>query len=209
MPYLFDNITATIVGLTVLLILATIQSRATRLNTAETSRNAALAQSEGMATWMEEDLEAMGRHMDPEGDIFYDINKVDNSASPTDEVLTSLTFQYRENKGGSLHTVQYEVSSGEDDLLKTEIIGGEERPVYRLTRTKDGSEDGGSSTRLGYFDVEFLNRVASPITNPESNKDKIEAVRVHFSVVLPFRNDQTSFSEVHRKMSFPYIPAGD
>lgn len=202
MAFLYDNISAIVVTTTVVLILASLQLRAMRLNTAATSRESALTQSEQIATWLEEDLEAMGRHMAPEDTVFGGLNSVAEDASPTDSVLTDLSFVYRDSPSGALQTVEYDVSTA-----GTEMVAGQERTLYELSRTKNGASAGRTPGMLGYFEVEFLDRTAAAVHKPVANKEQIEAVRVHFSVVLPFRNDKTQLEEDHRMVAFPYTPA--
>lgn len=202
MAFLYDNLTAVVVATTVLLILAALQLRASKLSTAASSQDAALTQSEEIATWMEEDLEAMGRHMAPSDTVFGGILRTNEDASPTDSVLTSLSFQYKDGAGGTLRTVEYDVSA-----VETTTVEGEERTLYELSRTKDGVGAGQTPGMLGYIDIQFLDRTAAVIPKPVANDDNIEALRVHFSVVLPHRNDKTSLTEIHRMVAFPYTPA--
>lgn len=204
MAFLYDNLTAVVVATTVLLVLASLQLRVTKLSTAASSHDAALTQSEQIATWMEEDLEAMGRHMAASDTVFGGITKAANDASPTDSVLTGLSFQYKDSAGGTTQTVEYDVSAA-----GTETVGGQQRSLYELSRTNDGASDGKTPGMLGYIDVQFLDRMAASVSNPVANEDKIEALRVHFSVILPYRNDKTSLTEVHRMVSVPYTPAQD
>jgi hypothetical protein len=202
MAFLYDNLTAVVVATTVLLILAALQLRASKLSTAASSQDAALTQSEEIATWMEEDLEAMGRHMAPSDTVFGGIVRTNDDGSPTDSVLTSLSFQYKDSAGGALRTVEYDVSA-----VETTTVEGEERTLYELSRTKDGAGAGQTPGMLGYIDIQFLDRTAAVIPKPVANDDNIEALRVHFSVVLPHRNDKTSLTEIHRMVAFPYTPA--
>ena len=202
MAFLYDNLTAVVVATTVLLILAALQLRASKLSTAASSQDAALTQSEEIATWMEEDLEAMGRHMAPSDTVFGGIVRTNDDGSPTDSVLTSLSFQYKDSAGGALRTVEYDVSA-----VETTTVEGEERTLYELSQTKDGAGADQTPGMLGYIDIQFLDRTAAVIPKPVANDDNIEALRVHFSVVLPHRNDRTSLTEIHRMVAFPYTPA--
>jgi len=202
MAFLYDNLTAVVVATTVLLILASLQLRASKLSTAASSQDAALTQSEEIATWMEEDLEAMGRHMTPSDTVFGGITRVSDEGSPTDSVLTSLSFQYKDSAGGTVRTVKYDVS-----VAETATVDGEERTLYELSRTKGGASAGRTPSMLGYIDVQFLDRTAAVVSKPVANDDNIEALRVHFSIILPHRNDKTSLTEIHRMVAFPYTPA--
>jgi len=144
----------------------------------------------------------MGRHMAASDTVFGGIGRTSDDASPTDSVLTGLSFQYKDSAGGAVRTVEYAVTTAE-----TATVDGDERTLYELSRTKDGAGAGRTPGMLGYIDVQFLDRTAAAVSHPVANADQIEALRVHFSVVLPHRNDKTRLKEVHRMVAFPYTPA--
>ncbi len=201
MPFIYDNLIASVVGATVLLILASIQMRATGEQVAQTARNTALSQTTSLATWLEEDLEAMGRNREAGEVVFKNISRTGNEASPTGEVLTSLTFRY-EDDGGDSTTVTYEVRSSEN-----RTVAGEERPIYTLDRQQNGSVSGGASTVLGYFDLHFIDGNAQRVTDPANNRGEIQALQLYFSVVPSFESDRMILDEVRRMVVVPYTPA--
>lgn len=195
MAFIYDNLIATAIGTTVFLILITIQMRSTNATVAQTGRSVALNQAETVATWLEEDLESMGRNMG-DGDTIHDpIGRETNDASPTGSVLTELTYYYK-NESGSTITIEYTVEREDPPT-----IAGDERPVYELSR----SAGGGTPASLGYFDVRFVDKYAEETTVEDSTR----AIRVQFSVVPPFQNDQSTLDEVHRMVVVPYTPAQD
>jgi hypothetical protein len=202
MAFLYDNLVATLIATTVVLVLISVQMRATSANVAQVGKSAALGGAETFATWVEQDLEAMGRHISVSETVFSSPARQPNGNSPTGEVLEGLTFYYQKTKGGPKTSVTY-------DLVETDTqtVEGEKRVLYQLSRSKDGIETGGSPVTLGYFDVRFLNRTAGEVTNPTANRSKIEAIRAHFSVVSPIQNDETKLEEVHRMVVVPYNPA--
>jgi len=191
MAFLYDNLTATVAGLTVILILASLQMRMTKSSVTQTGRRVAVNQVETFATWLEDDLGRMGRNRE-EGTVFSIGSRSNQDASPTGKVLDDFTFHF-EDDGGAETTVEYVVDERDAD----------DRTLYDLTR----NEDDGRATRLGYFDIRFLDRDAEVISTPESNEGRIQSVRVQFSVVVPFQNDQTDVGEVHRMVVVPYAPA--
>ena len=191
MPFLYDNLTATVTGLTVILILASLQLRMTRSSVTQSGRKVALNQAETFATWLEDDLGRMGRNRG-DGEVFSVDSRFDQEASPTEKVLQDFTF-YFEDENGTETAVEYRV-----DERNTE-----ERTLYQLTR--NGGD--GQASRLGYFDIRFLDQDAGVISKPESNEGRIQSVRVQFSVVAPFQNEQTDVGEVHRMVVIPYTPA--
>jgi len=202
MPFLYDNMVATVIAMTVVLILISIQMRASSSNLARSGRNQALNEAKTMAAWIEEDLESMGKNIKKSETIFPALSRQASDHSPTGAVLQDLAFQYRATKSGPDTTVSYRVT---DAFTKT--VQGEDRTLYQLNRETDGSPTGGSGATLGYFDVHFLGPTAGRITSPNANRDKIEAVRAHFSVISPFQSDETTLHEVHRMVVVPYTPA--
>jgi hypothetical protein len=202
MAFIYDNLVATLIATTVVLILISVQMRATSANVAQVGRSAALGGGESFATWVEQDLEAMGRHVSVSETVFSSPVRQANGNSPTGEVLEDLTFYYRTDEGSPKTTITYEVTE-----VDTQTIGSEKRTLYQLSRSKNGTDAGGSPVTLGYFDVRFLNRTAGVVTNPTANRSKIEALRAHFSVVSPIQNDETKLQEVHRMVVVPYTPA--
>lgn len=202
MAFLYDNLVATLIATTVVLVLISVQMRATSANVAQVGRSGALGGAESFATWVEQDLEAMGRHVSVSGTVFSSPVRQANGNSPTGEVLEGLTFYYRTDESSPKTTITYEVTE-----VDTQTIGSEKRTLYQLSRSKSGTDAGGSPVTLGYFDVRFLNRTAGEVTNPAANRSKIEALRAHFSVVSPIQNDETKLQEVHRMVVVPYTPA--
>ena len=204
MAFLYDNLVATLIATTVVLVLISVQMRATSANVAQVGRSGALGGAESFATWVEQDLEAMGRHISVSETVFSSPVRQSDSHSPTGEALESLTFYYRTDEGSPKTTIPYEVTE-----VDTQTIGSEKRTLYQLSRSKNGTDVGGSPVRLGYFDVRCLDRTAGVVTNPAANRSKIEALRAHFSVVSPTQNDETKLQEVHRMVVVPYTPAHD
>lgn len=201
MPFLYDNLTATVIGMTIFLILASLQMRTTKSSVTQSARKAALAETESAATWIEEDLKAMGKNLDDSTEAFTNPSRSGDEYSPTGSTLEDLSFRYRESLGDTITTVDYEVVSSD-----TMTVDGETRTLYGLERQKNGIGDGGASATLGYFDVQFVGKDAGEIANPQSNEGQIRGVHVHFSVIAPYRNNETVLHEVHRKVAVPYAP---
>lgn len=201
MPFIYDNLTAAVVGMTVLLILVSIQMRTTKSSVAQSARNMALKQAETLATWMEQDLEAMGRNLEDDETVYSVGDRISNENSPTGTTLpddTPLTFHYRKNESSSKTTIEYNVAT-----TQTANVNDTTRTLYELNRDSSGVSDGESSSTLGYFDIRFVDEDAQTTTN----EDSIRGIRAHFSVVSPFRNDETTLHEVHRMVVVPYTPA--
>lgn len=212
MPVLFDNLIASVVAGTVLLMLVSIQMQATNTGIANTARYAALNEAQTIATWLEEDLQAMGRNRG-EGETVFDIvpdgERMQSNYSPTGTVLrrlsdsTALTFHY-EGTAGNDTTITYALEEA-----GTRTISDTTRTVFELRRLKNGIQSGGSGAVLGYFDLHFTNQDAEPVPNPSANKGEIRAIRAQFSVLAPFQNEETTLPEIHRMVVVPYTPALD
>lgn len=190
MPFIYDNLIATLISMTVLLILSSIQMEATQVGTANTSRSMVNTQAQQLAGWLEEDLSQIGRNM-PGGVVPY--------SGPTDSTswhTTEFGFEYVDSSG--VHkTVQYDLKkTGE-----TVMIDSVEKELVRLQRSPDGS----SPARLGYFDIDLLKRDGTTT----ATADSIALVRARFSVISPFQNAKTYPRRVHRAVSVPYRPDQD
>lgn len=187
MPFIFDNLTATVIATTVVLILASIQMEATQANTARVSRNVVNTQAQQFATWLEEDLSRIGQNMPSS------VTPYAGLADSTQWHTTAFSFDYVDPDSGSV-TVQYDLKKTGD---KT-VIDGNEKELLRLER----SPDGGSPARLGYFEIDLLDQYA----DSASSEDAIAFVRARFSVIAPFQNEETFPQRVHRSVVVPYRP---
>lgn len=189
MPFIFDNLTATLIAMTVILILASIQMEATQANTARVSRNMVNTQAQEFATWLEEDLSRIGQNLPSSVTPYTDPVASDSSQWHTAE----FSFEYVDPSLGAVD-VQYDLQgTGE-----TAIIDGNEKELLRLER----SPDGGSPARLGYFRLDLLDKFG----NSASSEGAIEFVRARFSVIAPFQNEETFPRRVRRSVVVPYRP---
>jgi Tfp pilus assembly protein PilE len=190
MAFLYDNLTATVIAMTVVLILAAIQVRATQQNVAQTSRHIVKSQAQTLASWMEDDLEQLGENMTADGIAFDAPQKEDSEWAPGGWITREFSF-YRDSSDVRLET-RYEI-----DSTGTQTVDGETRTLYELKRYHEGFQDGESSPTLGYFDVDMLDRNADVIANPATNRDSVRSIRVQFSVVAPYQNREMSIRVVH------------
>jgi len=198
MQFIYDNLTASVISGTVVLILFTVQMRAMNSSIAQTGRNVALNRVQTFATWLEQDLQRVGRNRADDEDVIkvLDREKVDEGQSPTDTTLSTFSFCF-----GSGNCATPDVTYQLDSESRT--VGDNERTVYQLTRTPDGQ----SPPDLGYFDLQFVDENATVVGNPQVNRSRIRAIRVHFSVITPFQNEESTLEEVHRMVVVPYTPA--
>jgi len=201
MPFIYDNLIATLISMTVLLILATIQTDATQINTARTSRNVAKNQAQQLATWIEEDLAEMGKNMSVGDAAFED---------PSDSTQWHTTqFMFKHDSllagGGTVRVkTRYEL-----EKTGTRTVDGETVTLYEIQRSRKIGSDpweskGQSTANLGYFEINMLDNDGIPVSNPKANREDVESTRVRFSVIAPFQNDETLLRRVHRSTVVPY-----
>lgn len=193
MPFVYDNLIASLVSMMVLLILVSIQAEATQDNTARTSRNVAKTQAEDFITWLEEDLAAMGKNMQG-GNVAYEAPQ-DSSEWHT----TSFVFSFLNSSGDTVKT-QYELKQS-----GTRMVAGTQDTLFTVQRSRkvgtgSWSSSGQSPSSLGYFEVEMLDEDADSTGSPSS----VEFVRVKFSLIAPFQSERTFPRRVHRSAVVPY-----
>jgi Tfp pilus assembly protein PilE len=201
MPFIYDNLIATLISMTVLLILASIQTQATQTNTARTSRNTVKAQAQQMATWMEEDLAEIGKNMNVTEAAF------ENPQNSTDWHTTQLTFKYESllASGGTERVkVRYEL-----EKTGTRTVDGTDEILFEVQRSQKVGDDpwtseGQSPGSLEYYEVNMLDKNGAPVPNPKANRDEVESFRIRFSVIAPFQSESTFPRRVRRSIVVPY-----
>ncbi|MFB6229653.1 MAG: hypothetical protein ABEL04_00730 [Salinibacter sp.] len=193
MPFIYDTLVATLISMTVLLILSSIQTEATQSNTARTSRNVAKTQAQDFSTWLEEDLGEIGKNMSSNAAAFQ------THQDSTKWHTTEFTFKY-ETVSGTLVRTRYEL-----EKAGTRTVDGTTETLYEVVRSRkvgSGSwqQKGQSPANLGYFEVNKLDKNATPVSNPS----EVESIRVRFSVIAPFQSEETFLRRVRRSAVIPY-----
>lgn len=203
MYFIYDNLIASVISMTVFLILVSIQMQATQNNTARISRHSAKGDVHQLATWLEEDLSGLGRNMEPEDAAF---------ESPQDSTqwhTTEFTVKYDSlTVGGSTIRVRtrYELKK-----VGTRTVNGTQESLFEIQRSRrvgSGSWEskGQSTSNLGYFEVGMLDRNANLVANPATNHGEIEFIRVRLSVIAPYQSEDTFLRRVRRAIVVPYRP---
>jgi hypothetical protein len=181
--------------MTVILVLASMQLRATKQQVATTAHYVMKQRTTQLSSWLQEDLGKIGKNV--KGDSV----SVDTLIVPNDDSTAAWRTKRFVFERDSVETdgnrvtikVRYDIKT------ETQMVGGEERDVFQLTRErKVGSNSwesaGGSAAALEYFDVDLLNKDAVRVENPEQHleavPDTVRSVRVRFSVLSPFQNTQ-------------------
>ena len=196
MTLIYDNLVSTVIATTVILILASIQLRATQQQVATSAQYAMTQQTKQLSSWLQEDLERIGKNMGG-GRVPVDTIIVPGDDSTATWWTKQFVFERDSiTSGGSTVRIKirYDIQN-----TGTQTINGTQRDVYRLERDRkvggnSWKSTGGSAATLGYFDVDMLNKNAEPVENPETHlqthPDTVRSVRVRFSVLPPFENDQ-------------------
>lgn len=218
MAFIYDNLIATVVSLTVLLILASIQMSATSMSVSNSSRNVAITQAETFGTWVEEELSRVGRNLEDvdEASVLTVDPAETNEQSPEGVNTPKFTFQYATFEGGSptTHEVAYMLCPTDEDREVYTRDGVVTKSLFQLRRQKDpeegkgpdefcdesGSADGVSPPALGYF---YVQRLTESLDTTSSN-GKAELLRVKYSVIAPFQGENTVLQEVHRSVVSPF-----
>ncbi|PSQ81178.1 MAG: hypothetical protein BRD41_03355 [Bacteroidetes bacterium QS_1_63_11] len=213
MQFLFDNLTATVIAMTVLLILASMQMRATRQQVAQTSQDIVQRQAGQLTTWLEKDLGQIGKNMSDDETAFEE--PVDSGQKWLTE---KFVFEHEEiDSTGTVDTVRVRYLIESTGSSREIDMGGTTKSVelYQLTREKKvvgetgWQAKGGSIPALEYFDVDLLDRNAEPVSDPVSNEDDVRSVRVRFSLVAPYQNEELAVPVSRTNVVIARYPLGD
>ena len=213
MTLIYDNLISTVIAMTVILILASVQLRATKQDVAGTAHYVMKQSTKQLSSWLQEDLGKIGKNMSGES---VPVDTMVVAVGDSAKWLTKKFVFERDSieTGGNRVTVKvrYDVQK-----TGTRTIEGEERDVFQLTRErKVGSNSwesaGGSAAALEYFDVDMLDKNAEPVKDPvtklQTDPDTVRSVRIRFSVVPPFQNDQLPVSASRTNtVVAQYLPA--
>ena len=196
MTLIYDNLISTVIAMTVILVLASMQLRATKQQVATTAHYVMKQRTTQLSSWLQEDLGEIGKNMSDDR-VPVDTLIVPNDDSTARWRTDEFVFERDSiETGGNRVTVKvrYDVRN-----TGTRTIEGEERDVFQFTREQKVGSDpwesaGGSAATLEYFDVDMLNKDAVRVENPEQHleavPDTVRSVRVRFSVLSPFQNTQ-------------------
>lgn len=208
MPFIFDNLTASIIAATVLLIISSIQVRSGRQEVARTAQRLVQNRAQEATSWLEEDLGRIGQNMTSGQSAVGKLEPYHEDPDGDREKWLTKTFSFQRDSiapgggpggdsGGDRWRIETRYRIGADGQISFggKTAGGNATPVYSLTRErrkKRVGSGGWSSWRqegriepLEYFDVDLLDRNA----RPTEVMSEVESIRIRFSVVAPFQND--------------------
>jgi hypothetical protein len=192
MPFLFDNVTATVIAFTVLLIVASMQMRSTQQQVAQTSQQMVQTQARELSGWLDQDLGSMGQNMSPGESAINTLQSHDGSDCSTNWTTQEFIFE-RKDGDGNLVKVRYKIdpsSPSSDTYRLTRKKKEEDGPNWEKDWGNDDIEVQGSATGIKYFDVDLMNENGK-CTNSEGDARNI---RVRFSIEAPFENEEIAFS---------------
>jgi hypothetical protein len=212
MPFIFDNLTATVIAMTVILILSSIQMRSTRQQVAQTSSQIVQDRSRQITEWVEEDLNRIGQNMTQSEVAFEDPKEnkkwlterfvFDRKVIQTDGSIDRIKTRYQVNSTGNTREIYVDGETKAVELYElvrqTKVVGG-----------SGGWTDKGGVSALEYFDVDLLDQNAEPVLDPVANEASIRSVRIRFSVLAPFQNSEMSFPASRTNVVVGRYPLGD
>ncbi|CBH24386.1 Conserved hypothetical protein, secreted [Salinibacter ruber M8] len=196
MAFIYDNLVASLISTTAVLIFISIQAQATQINIAKNSRNASKNQAQKLATWLEEDLDDIGKNMTN------DFAALEPPQDSTEWHTTKFTFKHYSQAMGDTVRIQYELKE-----KGTRTVGDTTVKLYQMERLRKVGNpsnpwkpEGRSTGNLGYFEVNMLGENGGQVTIPGD----VESIRVRFSVIAPFQGENTFPRRVYRSTTVPF-----
>jgi len=182
MQFLIDHITATMIGGTVLLILAVAQFRTNEAVVDQTSYYASKKQVLELTNMIESDFKNVGLGVPPGAPVF-------NEVTPT-----AIEFNLLLAPGDvATSAVRYEAVP-----IDTLELDGQSEPLFQLRRSVNGVLTGQSPPRMAEFVVELRNIEGNPVANPEDT----ETIHVHYALVPPFNADKGFIKKTYWTRTF-------
>lgn len=204
MYFIYDNLTATLVGGTVILVLMAMQMNIVQMNVQQTVTYMTKKYSLDFADWLEDDLLAIGENLDPD-DPKCDANPnawgcwIIKNPDVEDGLTMRFVFAFdsvRYDRGthmtDTLHViVKYELEEvsepGEEDLYQAVRYAKMWRPweMKPATFTRTGSSAG----LLKQFTIEMRDRNGERVDDPAQHMEDIEQTYARFAMVPPFQSE--------------------
>lgn len=196
---IFDNLSAMILGGTLLLMMITLQQRMVEINLEQTTNYVIKKQANDLVSWIEEDFLRLGENVD-----FSDEVPFSNPSNNSNTGVTESFEFFRDSIDADGQTIRIYIRyTLTQDGYRT--IRGDSIPVYRLKREvkvgDNGSweENGGSPALISYFRVDLLDKNAQPLADPVNQADQVQNTRVRVTLVTPF---ETSRSQVLQRVYY-------
>lgn len=178
MFFIYDNLSATVIGLTIISILMVMQVRLQRATYNRTIVYAAKTQAIDLGEWVQRDLALLGE------DKTYVVPSPDTSGN-------TVSFTFRRKMSASASTpsvVNYTLTPG-----ATVVIEGQAVRLYQLTRRVDGTVVGQSQPTLTRFRLFFLDENAAEVATAAQAR----LLRIQFSTAMPMETDGQYLRETY------------
>ncbi|MDQ7039524.1 MAG: hypothetical protein Q9M35_01105 [Rhodothermus sp.] len=196
---IFDNISATILGGTLLIILISVQQRIMEINLEQITNYMVKRQANDLVSWIEEDLLRLGENVDFNNEVPF-VNPIQNAATGITESFTF--FRDSIDIDGKIFRIYIRYDLNPKGYR---IIRGDSIPVYQLVRSVKIGEDGTweisgrSPALISYFRIDLLDRDAKPLADPAGNPELVQNTRVRVTLVPPY---ETSRSQVLQRVYY-------
>ncbi len=212
MFFIYDNLSASIIGATVLFILMAMQVRMMENNVQQTATYATKTQSLEFADWLEDDLLRIGENIkqgeeifcnpDQDGDRTEEFTFFRDSLLTVDDTLRVAT-QYALVATGTRDVEGETVQLYEAARLQK--IEPKENGVPPFTCASRASivwdVTGQSPALLQNFQVEMLDKDGQPVSDPatkvQNDPSAVRQTHIKFAMISPFRTDRSSLRAMH------------
>ncbi|MCS4122827.1 hypothetical protein [Salinibacter ruber] len=215
MPFVFDNLTATVIASVILLVLANIQLRTERQEVAQTAQQVAQSRAQEATDWLEEDLGRIGQNMVSGQSAVDKPEPYSRSSESSTKKWLTKEFSFRRDSitaGAARWRIETRYRTYKQ---RTVSIEGKPSPVYGLVRERRKRQVGnggwsewekrGEINSLEYFDIDLLDQNSQPT----KALGEAESVRIRFSVVAPFQNEEMAFPASRSNVVVASYPTGD
>ncbi len=197
---LWDNLTASIIVATVILLLLVARQRMVEVNIEQTSSLIIRTSVDSFTTWLEEDLSTMGVFVSKE-----------SGQTPVEEWVENSYTAYENGDTIMVKYVERLVFNGAGNKIKYQLEDSTRREVngkslvtftfnrYETTTGVFGAHPNGSvNVPISDFSVDFLDRSGAIVPNPAGAADSlINTTRVRFAVVTPFDVSRNTIRELY------------
>lgn len=190
MNVLLDNLTATIVAMSVLAMLVAMQYRAQEASVERTIAYSAKKQTIEFGKWIQDDIANVGAGVS--------FGTVSVQELTTNSSGNTNLFRFRRKMNASdTDPVDVTYQLVESDTIN---VDGSVVYLYELRRRVDGTLEGTSPPTVTRFRIEMLNENGSLTAAPSEARQ----VRIRFSTAMPFSEDRHSFlREAHWGTTVP------
>ncbi len=196
---IFDNISAAILGGTLLIIMISVQQRIMEINLEQITNYMVKRQANDLVSWMEEDLLRLGENVDFNNEVPF-TNPIQNAVTGVTESFTF--FRDSIDVDGQVVRIYIRYDLNPEGYR---VIRGDSIPVYQLVRSVKIGESGSwevsgrSPALISYFRIDLLDRDAKPLSDPAGSPELVQNTRVRVTLIPPY---ETSRSQVLQRVYY-------